>query len=166
MDGEALTCSQEAACGPLALKLMQRGLEIGRSARSTSELVDRLYHTVLLPAQPGGAPPPIEANAPLPAVEGPLEDSEDHYSSVFLAEQMPLAIAALVFGRGDPRVAIPTACMLGRDADTTATTVGSWAGALAGEAGLPADWVERVRRVNLGHIDIRALAEALVDLPE
>jgi ADP-ribosylglycohydrolase len=53
--------------------------------------------------------------------------------------------------------------MIGRDADSTATTVGSWVGALHGESGLPAGWVETVCRVNRREIDIRGLAEQLVD---
>ncbi len=50
----------------------------------------------------------------------------------------------------------------GRDADSIATTVGSWVGALNGESGLPTDWVETVCRVNLVEIDIRKLAEDLL----
>jgi ADP-ribosylglycohydrolase len=53
--------------------------------------------------------------------------------------------------------------MLGRDADSTSTTVGSWVGALHGESGLPVAWVDKVCEVNRDEIDIRGLAEQLVD---
>jgi len=53
----------------------------------------------------------------------------------------PLAVTSPVFadGRSD---AIPTARMIGRDADSVATTVGSWVGALCGRSGLPSEVVE------------------------
>ena len=54
--------------------------------------------------------------------------------------------------------------MMGRDCDSTATTVGSWVGALHGESGLPPDWVETVCRVNAPEIEIQGLAEALIAL--
>ena len=55
--------------------------------------------------------------------------------------------------------------MIGRDADSTATNVGSWVGALHGESGLPKEWVEMVCEVNIREIDIRGLAEKLHLLP-
>ena len=55
--------------------------------------------------------------------------------------------------------------MLGQDADSTATTVGSWVGALHGESGLPKEWVDTVCQANIREIDIRDLAEKLCRLP-
>ena len=101
----------------------------------------------------------------MPPVVNPLEDSEGAYASCFFAEQVPISIAAFVYGNGDPRIAIPVTCMIGRDADSTATTVGSWVGALHGESGLPKEWVDAVCQVNMGEIDIRGLAEELYSLP-
>jgi ADP-ribosylglycohydrolase len=39
--------------------------------------------------------------------------------------------------------------MLGHDADSTATMIGSWVGALHGESGLPREWVDTVCQVNI-----------------
>ena len=157
------------ACGPLARKLMERGIRIGRAARTHDDLVHALYHQALMPENvvkkgfPESAGMVREVDAPMPPVHPCVEDTEDKYITNSLAEQMPLAAAAFVFAGGEPS-AIPKAAMLGRDADSIATTVGSWVGALRGESGLPADWVETVCRVNLVEIDIRALAEGLLAL--
>jgi len=157
-----------AQCGPLASALTERAIDIARRSDSVWELADNLYHNILMPEldRRHEEEPPREVDAPVPPVIEPLPDSDDKYMSSFFAEQVPLAVAAFVYGQGDPRIAIPAACMIGRDADSTATTVGSWVGALHGEAGLPQDWVEVVCRVNIHEIDIRALAEALAQLPE
>jgi ADP-ribosylglycohydrolase len=79
---------------------------------------------------------------------------------------VPLALAAFLFAGGVPEAAIPLAVMIGRDCDTTATTVGSWCGALHGEQGLPAEWVNTVCTVNEPEIDIRGLAEDLYRITE
>jgi len=162
---ESVVEAMLGACGPLAHQLLQRAIAIARQANDVYTLVDGLYQTVLVPSGPDCPPPPLEADANLPPHCPPLADSEQHYSSIYLSEQIPLAVAAFVFGRGQPR-AIPVACMLGRDADTTATTVGSWVGGLHGESGLPREWVDTVCRVNLAHINIRELAERLYALAE
>jgi ADP-ribosylglycohydrolase len=107
--------------------------------------------------------PPRTVDAPLPPVGVPLADSDQTYSVCFYAEQVPLTVAAFVYGKGQPR-AIPVCCMLGRDCDSTATTVGAWVGALHGESGLPAAWGDPVCEVNMPEIDIRGLANQIVDL--
>lgn len=122
--------------------------------------------TVLIPESRGESQePPKEIDAPIPPIHTPLEDSDTGYASSLHAEQIPFAIAAFVYAKGEPRVAIPTTCMIGRDADSTATTVGSWVGALHGVSGLSKEWVDVVCEVNLREIDIRGLAEQLALLP-
>lgn len=108
--------------------------------------------------------PPRERDGPMPPVTPPEPDNDRIYLSSFYAEQVPFAVAGFVYARGEPD-AIPVTCMLGRDADSTATTVGSWVGALHGEAGLPAGCVETVCRANREEIDLRLLAERLRALP-
>lgn len=157
--------------GSLTSALFERGIKIGKESRTSEELVDRLYHEALFPENvvkkgfPESAGMIKEADAPLPPPHPPLDDTDERYMTNALGEQMPLAAAAFVFTNGKPD-AIPQAAMLGRDADSIATTVGSWVGALRGESGLPSDWVETVCRVNLNEIDIRALARRIVDLAE
>ena len=108
--------------------------------------------------------PAIQHLGPMPRHHEPVEDTDEKYLTCYFAEQVPLAVAAFVYGEGEPR-AIPYCCMIGRDADSTSTTVGSWVGALHGESGLPQEWVETVCAVNVHEIDIRGLAEQLISLP-
>jgi len=75
------------------------------------------------------------------------------------------ALAAFVFARGEARRAIPLAVMIGRDCDTTATTAGSWCGALGSESTMPREWASTVCEVNRPEIDIRGLAEQLLSQP-
>lgn len=156
-----------AQCGPLARKLIERAIDITESARDFPDLVDKLYHNVLMPALQDRheKEPPREVDAPPPPIIEPLEDTDEKYLSSFYAEQVPLAIAGFLWGKGNSRVSIPATVMLGRDADSTATTVGSWVGALHGESGLPKEWVDTVCEANIGEIDIRGLAEKLAALP-
>jgi ADP-ribosylglycohydrolase len=144
------------ACGPLAHALLERGIAIGHNAHSEPELIRRLYQTALVDEAP------TAADAPLPPPVEPLPDADGFYTSALLAEQIPFALAAFVHTGGEPALAIPQACRLGRDADTIATTVGSWAGALHGESGLPAEWVAAVCQANMPEIDIRGLGERLL----
>ena len=142
-------------CGPLSRKFLERGIHVANQAGGTSDLIHRLYKSVLV-----GTQPPFdsyELPEPLPY----LEDSDDVYTSALLCEQVPLAVAAFVHGDGNPEIAIPLAVACGRDCDTTATTVGAWCGAIRGETGLPGDWVRTVCEVNMPEIHIRQLAETL-----
>ncbi len=60
-------------------------------------------------------------------------------------EAIPLAFAALLATRGDFAKAVPFGVRFGRDADTIGAIVGSMAGALGGEAAIPASWRARVQ---------------------
>ncbi len=157
-------------CGPLAQKLLERGVRIGRQARNLDQLIRNLYDTALMPENtvkkdgfPESAAVIKETDGPMPPVHPCVVDTEEKYITNALAEQMPLAAAAFVFAQGSAD-AITTAAMIGRDADSIATTVGSWVGALVGESGLPKQWVDVVCEVNLVEIDIRGLAESLLML--
>jgi ADP-ribosylglycohydrolase len=79
--------------------------------------------------------------------------------SILFAEQQPLALAAFVYGRGEPERAIPHCVMIGRDCDSTASNLGGWCGGLHGESGLPKKWVETVCEVNRRDCDLRDLGE-------
>lgn len=152
-----------AQCGPLARKLFERSIEIARQAKNVPNLIENLYAVALMPELDRRhlEEPPREGDAAMPPVITPLPDSDDKYMSSFFAEQAPLAMAAFVYAKGDPEIAIPTCVMIGRDCDSTATTVGSWVGALHGESGLPREWVDTVCEVNMQEVDIRNLAEQL-----
>lgn len=150
-------------CGPLATALLDRALRIAQQARTVTELAEALYDQALMPEleKRHEHEPPRDPSAPLPPRIAPLPDSDGIYLSSFFAEQVPFALAGFVFGRGEPARAIPATVMLGRDCDSTATTVGAWVGALHGEAGLPADWVRTVVAVNRPELDLRGQADGL-----
>jgi hypothetical protein len=153
-----------AHCGPLATQLLERAIEIATRAESVPDLVERLYRVVLMPplARGDGPEPPRAVDGPLPPVIDPIPDSEEMYITCYFAEQIPLSIAGFVYAGGEPD-AIRVTAMLGRDADSTSTTVGSWVGALHGESGLPRAWMTPVCEANRAEIDIRGLGEALAD---
>lgn len=164
---ESMVDTMLRQCGSLARALVERAIAIATAAKGVPELVDGLYSTVLMPELKDRhiKEPPRDSQAPLPPVIAPLPDTDEKYMSSFFAEQVPIAVACFVYGNGDPRVAVPAACMVGRDCDSMATTVGSWTGALVGETGLPAEWVETVCRVNRAEVDLDDLAERLAALP-
>jgi hypothetical protein len=150
--------------GPLATQLLERAIAIAERATSVPDLVDQLYRVVLMPplAMHGGPEPPRSVDAPVPEVIEPIPDSDEMYITSYFAEQIPLSIAGFIYGEGTPD-AIRVTAMLGRDADSTSTTVGAWVGALHGVSGLPEDWVHKVEQANKREIDIRGQAEALAD---
>jgi hypothetical protein len=153
-----------AQCGPLATKLMERAIDLTQKAGSVPDLVDKLYHNVLMSELRlrHEQEPSRQVDGPMPPIVTPLEDSDNRYLSIYFAEQVPLSLAGFLYAKGEPD-AIPVTCMLGRDADSTATTTGSWVGALHGESGLPKEWVETVCKANINEIDIRRLAEQLAE---
>jgi hypothetical protein len=155
-----------AQCGPLGQKLMERAIDLTKKAKDVPDLMNRLYHNVLMPELRlrHEQEPSREVDGPMPPVLEPLEDSDERYLSSYFAEQVPLSLAGFLYAKGEPD-AIPVTCMLGRDADSTATTTGSWVGALHGESGLPEEWVDTVYKANVNEIDIRKLAERLAEAP-
>jgi len=157
-----------AECGPLARKLLERAIRIAGEAEDTWDLAARLYDEALMSETAHiweimPQDPPTAADAGMPPRHAPIEDSDDSYTTFFFAEQIPLALAAFVFAKGEVR-AIPVCVNLGRDCDTTATLVGALVGALHGEAALPAEWVEAVTNANKAEIDLRCQAQKLAEL--
>lgn len=80
----------------------------------------------------------------------------DYYWADIAPEATALAMAAVLAGRGDFAASTLFAVNLGRDADTIAAMAGCIAGATAGVAAIPADWLD-----GLGPVEgscIRAMA--------
>lgn len=155
----------EAACqqvGPLARALIERAVAIARSVPrgDVGTLIDQLYMGVLVDS----APDEIDAELPPPAV--PPVNVDQPTGSALLAEQVPLAFAALVFGDGRSRLTLTTAASIGRDAKSIATTVGSWIGALVGRSRLPREWVGAVIAANAEDVDLVQQANDLADMVE
>lgn len=162
---ESVRDAMLAQCGPLATQLLERAIRIAGEASDTWDLADRLYEEVLMSEtahiwEVTPQDPPTAVDAPMPPRHAPLEDTDEPYTTFFFAEQIPLALAAFVFAKGEIE-AIPVCVNLGRDCDTTATTVGALVGALHGESALPGEWVEQVCAANMREVDLRGQAERL-----
>ncbi|MEE1755012.1 ADP-ribosylglycohydrolase family protein [Streptomyces sp. SP18CS02] len=74
-------------------------------------------------------------------------------------EELPIALGALLVGRGDYRRTVLTAVNYGRDCDSIATMAGAMAGALHGEGPIPADWPKRVAEAS--RLDLHGPAAVL-----
>ncbi|MFF5501695.1 ADP-ribosylglycohydrolase family protein [Streptomyces roseolus] len=74
-------------------------------------------------------------------------------------EELPIALGMLLVGEGDYRRTVLGAVNYGRDCDSIATMAGALAGALHGEAAVPADWAKRVAEAS--RLDLHAPARSL-----
>lgn len=74
-------------------------------------------------------------------------------------EELPVALGMLLVADGCYETSVLGAVNYGRDCDSIATMAGAIAGALSGEAAVPAAWAERVAEAS--RLDLRAPAAAL-----
>lgn len=109
-----------------------RALQLAREAGEYSAFRARFYESLLYPT---------------------ISDSR---------ETFPATLAIFWLANGRPDLAIRQSANFGRDADTIATMVGGLAGALAGVAGLPCEWVAKVEANP--EADCRPLARQLTEL--
>jgi hypothetical protein len=143
--------------GPLSRKLFQRAERIAvDSAGNMDALIDGIYKECLVDQGTG------DLDGPLPPSHVPSNPYRG--ATILWAEQIPLALAAFVFGKGDFQQTMTACVNLGRDADSTASTCGSLIGGLVGVAGIPAEWVQAMQTVNINEIDLLARAGKLADL--
>jgi len=155
----------EAACaaiGPLPRRLIERAVAIARSIPrgEVEAFVKSLYQSALVES----APDRLEGELPPPAAAP--QDIEQPTASPLLAEQAPLAFAALAFGDGRSRATLCAAAALGRDAKAIGSAVGSLIGALVGRSRLPREWVGAVIAANRDDPDLVQQANELADLVE
>ncbi|MFJ3901950.1 ADP-ribosylglycohydrolase family protein [Streptomyces sp. NPDC090025] len=80
-------------------------------------------------------------------------------SRLHAIEELPIALGMLLVGEGDYRRSVLGGVNYGRDCDSIATMAGAIAGALHGEAAVPAEWVKRVAEAS--RLDLHAPATAL-----
>jgi ADP-ribosylglycohydrolase len=102
---------------------------------------------------------------PFDTVRGPLADVTQiarYPSRLHSIEELPLALAFLVWGRGDYQRTVLGAVNYGRDSDSIAGMAGALAGALGGRSGIPGAWIVAVERVN--RLELGPLACELADL--
>ncbi|SDP58365.1 ADP-ribosylglycohydrolase [Pedococcus dokdonensis] len=93
----------------------------------------------------------------------PAQDSR-RPSRLRSIEELPVALGFLKVTGGDVRGAILGATNYGRDSDSIATMGGAIAGALGGEAAVPAEWVEAVSTGS--RLDLRAGGLAMAAVAE
>ncbi|MFJ9078036.1 ADP-ribosylglycohydrolase family protein [Streptomyces sp. NPDC102278] len=74
-------------------------------------------------------------------------------------EELPVALGMLLVADGAYEASVLGAVNYGRDCDSTATMAGAIAGALGGEAAVPAGWAKRVAEAS--RLDLHAPAAAL-----
>lgn len=133
----------------------ERAAEVAESARSPDDLILKIYAHCLYRYRKN------DDGEYVPEQIVPVVYAEDVYTSIAFVEQQPLALAAFVYGQGDPRTSILQAVNGGRDADSIASNVGGWCGALHGEEGLPKAWVDTVLSANAPFVDLRELGEKI-----
>ncbi|MCF3118113.1 ADP-ribosylglycohydrolase family protein [Streptomyces arenae] len=85
-------------------------------------------------------------------------------SRLHAIEELPVALGMLLVGEADYRRTVLGAVNYGRDCDSIATMGGALAGALCGEAAIPADWAKRVAEAS--RLDLHAPATALTEITE
>ncbi|MEV7237803.1 ADP-ribosylglycohydrolase family protein [Streptomyces sp. NPDC051020] len=112
------------------------------------------------------------ALAPLRAAVAPFDTVGPDYrapslgarrpSRLHAIEELPIALGMLLVADGDYRHAVLGSVNYGRDCDSIATMSGALAGALHGEAAIPATWVKTVAEAS--RLDLHAPARTLTDV--
>lgn len=143
--------------GPLARKLLLRSKQIAEKHEGDLDgMIDELYAEALVEECTN------ELDGPMP--KKAIAVNPYRGATVLWAEQIPLAFAALVFGKGNFLDTMIACINIGRDSDSIGSTCGSWIGGLVGFSGMPQDWLETMQRVNIGYINLTERANKLADL--
>ncbi|MFF8410540.1 ADP-ribosylglycohydrolase family protein [Streptomyces omiyaensis] len=158
-----LAAAVAAACAPgatprsvvdAALALAKDGTRAAIEA--VAEVADRHrdFESALVPLRRAVAP----YDSVGPDYRAPGLDAR-RPSRLHSIEELPIALGMLLVGEGDYRRTVLGAVNYGRDCDSIATMAGAIAGALHGEAAVPADWAKRVAEAS--RLDLHAPAAAL-----
>lgn len=116
---------------------LRRLLEIARDCKDVFELREPFYREFLVTFPP--------------------------FDLVFSLEMVPCALALCTIADGDFEQAVIGAANMGRDADSIGTMTGEIMGALHGVDAIPAEWTQRVTRLN-PEPDLAQLASELCDV--
>jgi ADP-ribosylglycohydrolase len=137
-------------------RLIDAGTSLATSSSGAEEMVERFYATLL------------DATFPTP----PDQEWDPQRSVAATSrEVLPAVTATLAKHPDDPREALVVAAGIGRDADTIASVVGTFVGALHGASALPRHWVDQSERANADFFaeatgaptnGFRAMAERMV----
>jgi ADP-ribosylglycohydrolase len=153
----AVVDAAKSVAGPLGAKLIQRGEDAARAhADDLDGLLEEVYAHLLVDEVTGE----MDGELPKPGM-APLPDVRK--TGILFAEQVPLAVAAFVFGEGDFLQTMSAVVAMGRDTDSIATSCGTWIGGLVGLSGIPDEWVSTLVSAN-PELDLLGDARALADL--
>ena len=142
--------------GPLARKLLSRAQRVAQEHDGDLEgFIKGIYAECLVTECTGDIDGPMPASA--------LASDPYRGATVLWAEQIPLAYAAFIFGKGDFKTTLVSCASLGRDTDSITSTCGSWIGGLVGLQGIPADWVQAMQTVNSQEMDLLGIAGKMAD---
>ncbi|GGY52293.1 hypothetical protein GCM10010363_36500 [Streptomyces omiyaensis] len=158
-----LAAAVAAACAPgatprsvvdAALALAKDGTRAAIEAVAEAADRHRDFESALVPLRRAVAP----YDSVGPDYRAPGLDAR-RPSRLHSIEELPIALGMLLVGEGDYRRTVLGAVNYGRDCDSIATMAGAIAGALHGEAAVPADWAKRVAEAS--RLDLHAPAAAL-----
>ncbi len=153
-----------AVSGGRGKELLTRAVDVARRHRGDLDgFVDEVYERLLIDWEPGFMML-RDTEGPLPPPSHAPDDIELRTTSAVFAEQVPLALAAFVFGEGRFVPSLQAGAALGRDNDSILTSTATWAGGLAGMAGIPRDAIDAVIRVNAREIDFLNTAWRLAEM--
>lgn len=153
---ESVVAACRAEAGPLGAQLIDRAVETAvRRGDDLDGLIAEIYDRLLIHDDCTD-----EIDGPVPPTSRAQEPHERKVWSYF-AEQLPVTLAMLVYGKGELRRTMVGVVNLGLDSDSTSTNVGTWIGGLCGLSAIPREWVDALVSANpeldlLG--DARALA--------
>ena len=145
-----------AFAGPRGTALIDRAIAVAERHVAKHDLYgfcEEIYATCLINfgtfdgAADGPLPPPSVAKYDTYA-------ARVYTASALFAEQVPLAAAAFVYGRGAFLPSVIAGTALGRDNDSICTSLMTWVGGLCGLSGIPTDWSDTVIRVNRRDLDL------------
>ncbi|MFG2978595.1 ADP-ribosylglycohydrolase family protein [Streptomyces sp. NPDC048331] len=137
-----------------ALSLAKDGTHAAIAAVREVALLHRDFESALAPLRAAVAP----YDSVGPDYRAPSLDAR-RPSRLHAIEELPIALGMLLVADGRYESAVLGAVNYGRDCDSIATMAGAIAGALGGEAVVPATWAKQVAEAS--RLDLHAPAEAL-----
>lgn len=137
-----------------ALSLAKDGTHAAIAAVREVALRHRDFESALAPLRAAVAP----YDSVGPDYRAPSLDAR-RPSRLHAIEELPIALGMLLVADGRYESAVLGAVNYGRDCDSIATMAGAIAGALGGEAVVPATWAKQVAEAS--RLDLHAPAEAL-----
>ena len=107
----------------------------------------------------------IDAALALALLPIPVEEAGNRIGTTgFVSHTVPFAMFCFMRHGDDPARALTSAVNAGGDTDSIAAILGGWLGALHGEQGLPAIWIDRLCGGPFGKQHLRSLGSAASEM--